>query len=288
MPGEGGGAQAVECRAGRRGGAGAPGAASVPTWLYCPGLPPTGMFISDKLPVRLSERAVETNVLLRLAYCLEECCGMGRDDIAFHMPTQREEHLLAYDTMVVDVWVALQFKRALRMKGDEARFSIGVDQNNLLRQLFPPGGAFYALTPIADLDTFVRSLPGILDKSYLVDALHMPRLAQGRRSFSLWMTGGGAARAEGRRIATQDPPLKISSLCCPSGNVQRRVGFLVDAEGRMLSRDAGQEFRRENSMDAGVDAPGPRMRSADHAAGPLSDTAFLRLVKALPLDKAAR
>ena len=184
-------------------------------------------------PRNLSERAIESNVLRRLAHCLEECCGMRRDDILFHLPTQREEKKLAYDSMVVGVWVALQFKRAACVRKDgAARFSIDLEQARRLKELLPPGGAFYALTPIAKLDPFIASLPEILNVSRLVDVHQLPaRQRPGGGTISLWITKDGDARVRsGKSMSSLGRPLKISSLCCPKKKSGAHIGFYVDAK----------------------------------------------------------
>ena len=194
--------------------------------------------IGDKLPVKLSERAVESNVLRRLAHCLEERCGIQRNDILFQLPTQREEKRLGYDAMVVGVWVALQFKRAECVRSDGvARFSIDLGQAKTLQGLLPRGCAFYALTPIAKLDPFIASLPRILDESYLVDVHDILGGQLGRDPFSLWVAKDGEARVcNGGKKRRTVPSLKTSVLCCPGEKPGTRVGFSVDEGGRISYR----------------------------------------------------
>ena len=222
-------------------------------------------------PRNLSERAIESNVLRRLAHCLEECCGMRRDDILFHLPTQREEKKLAYDSMVVDVRVALQFKRAACVRKDgAARFSIDLEQAGRLAGLLPPGGAFYALTPIAELDPFIASLPEILDVSCLVDVHQLVRQRPGGGTISLWITKDGDARVRsGKSMSSLGRPLKISSLCCPKKKPGARIGFSVDAKGRIF-------YGADPSHD-GVAALEPWHRSVNDVAVQLRDAPVLRL-----------
>lgn len=194
--------------------------------------------IDDKLPVNLSERAVESNVLRRLAHCLEERCGIQRNDILFQLPTQREEKRLGYDAMVVGVWVALQFKRAecVRRNG-VARFSIDLGQAKTLQGLLPRGCAFYALTPIAKLDPFIRSLPNILDESYLVDVHDILGGQLGGDPFSLWVEKGGKAWVcNGGKKRHTGTSLRTSDLCCPGGKPGACVGFSVDEGGHISYR----------------------------------------------------
>ena len=189
-------------------------------------------------PRNLSERAIEFNVLRRLAHCLEECCGMRRNDILFHLPTQREENKLGYDSMVVGVWVALQFKRAACVRKDGGvRFSIDLEQARRLNSLLPLGGAFYALTPIAELDTFIVSLPKILDMSYLVDVHQLAHQRSSKKTISLWITKTGDAQVRiGGSVSNLGRPLKINSLCCPKGKSSARIGFPVGVGGEIFYR----------------------------------------------------
>ena len=222
-------------------------------------------------PRNLSERAIESNVLRRLAHCLEECCGMKRDDILFHLPTQREEKKLAYDSMVVGVWVALQFKRAACVRKDgAARFSIDLEQARQLEGLLPPGGAFYALAPIAELDPFIASLPEILDMSCLVDVHHLARQRLGKGTISLWITKAGDALVrDGGSMSSLGRPLKISSLCCPKKKSGARIGFSVGAGGKI--------FYRAGPSHDGMAALEPWPGRVDDVAVQLRNAPVLRL-----------
>lgn len=230
------------------------------------------MHASNIEPRNLSERAIESNVLRRLAHCLEECCGMKRDDILFHLPTQREEKKLAYDSMVVDVWVALQFKRAACVRKDgAARFSIDPEQAGRLKGLLPPRGAFYALTPIAELDPFIASLPEILDKSCLVDVHQLlARQRPGGGTISLWITKDGDALVRsGKSMSSLGRPLKISSLCCPKKKPGARIGFSVGAGGKI--------FYGADPFHGGTAALEPWHGNVNDVAVQLRDAPVLRL-----------
>lgn len=163
---------------------------------------------------------------------------MRRNDILFHLPTQREENKLGYDSMVVGVWVALQFKRAACVRKDGGvRFSIDLEQARRLNSLLPLGGAFYALTPIAELDTFIVSLPKILDMSYLVDVHQLAHQRSSKKTISLWITKTGDAQVRiGGSVSNLGRPLKINSLCCPKGKSSARIGFPVGVGGEIFYR----------------------------------------------------
>ena len=196
---------------------------------------------------------------------------MKRNDILFQLPTQREEHKLAYDSMVVGVWVALQFKRAAYVRKDGGvRFSIDLEQARRLYKLLPPAGAFYALTPITKLGTFIVSLPKILDMSYLVDVHQLVRQQPSRGMISLWITKAGDAQVRrGGSVSNLSRPLKINSLCCPKEKSSARIGFPVGAGGEI--------FYRADPSPNDMAAQDTRPSRVDQLARQLCNEVVLRL-----------
>ena len=150
-------------------------------------------------------------------------------------------------------------------------FGFAIEQARRLKGLLPPGGAFYALTPIAELDPFIASLPEILDVSRLVDVHQLPaRQRPGGGTISLWITKDGDARVRsGKSMSSLGRPLKISSLCCPKKKPGARIGFFVGAGGEILY-DA-------DPSRGGTAALEPWHRSVNDVAVQLRNAPVLRL-----------
>lgn len=221
--------------------------------------------IYNVVPERLSERTIEVNFIRRLAHCLEECRRLKRDDIVPLSPTQNEEDKKGYDTLVDGLCVALQFKRPCRMDDDRAKFEIDTRQARRLKEVFPPGAAFYVLPPVGDLNELVEALPKMMDTTYIVDVHKLfPKGAPcNKHSCTLWIDRCGRITVHDMRFqngshGTRQPLLRpaparrrsysrtlgalcASVLCYKARSDREKIGFSLNKDGSIMHMVPGPE-----------------------------------------------
>ena len=224
--------------------------------------------INDVVPERLSERTIEVNFIRRLVHCLEECRGVDRDDIVPLSPTQQEEAKKGYDTLVDGLCVALQFKRPCRMRNGCVKFEINSRQARRLKKIFPPGAAFYVLPLAVDLNELVKTLPIMLDRTYIVDVhkLFPNGMPRNSHSCTLWIDHCGHISVCDKGFQN-GPNVICPPLSRPVSRQHRSYNHTLSALRANVLCDKQQSNCENIGFSLNVDgsiaymAPGPKLGS---------------------------